>query len=487
MIANGIEPRTIPEAMERYRGSKAVAVVGGDVSLSYGELLEDAGRIASALRERGIHKGDRVVLALKRGVNYVRAWLGVLYAGAVQVTFHEGWPQHLVDSALSECRPALVVDEGTIGELLAFSATDEPHLPEGLRGEDPFQLVYTSGSTGRPKGVVNYHAVAVMRTWAGYQNPVPMYFSRHCSRLLLDCSLGFVLSSFCLCLCLLNGKTILLPEKEDICTPQALARYARRHGADAIHVTPSRFQQHRKDPAFAALLREMALVMTGGEPYSEHTARLLAAAVGREAFFSYGASEVFGPALYRFKSEYRGGPVTLHPAPSCRPVYILDENLQPVRKGDTGELCFGGLPGALSGYYGSPPEYSGAFAEHPEYGRLYRTGDLAAEAADGGIRILGRRDSMVKLYGLRVELGAIEGAFLAFPGVRQAAAKVLGEGNDARLWALYAAEGEVEERGLRGHRSAALPGYMVPAFFVRMKELPLNYNGKLDRNALGKN
>ena len=176
-----------------------------------------------------------------------------------------------------------------------------------------------------------------------------------------------------------------------------------------------------------------------------------------------------------------------YPARSCSQVYILDENLQPVRKGDTGELCFGGLPGALSGYYGSPPEYSGAFAEHPEYGRLYRTGDLAAEAADGGIRILGRRDSMVKLYGLRVELGAIEGAFLAFPGVRQAAAKVLGEGRDARLWAWYAAEEQVEERELRRHLSAALPDYMVPAFFVRMKELPLNYNGKLDRNALGKN
>ena len=485
MIANGFEPRTIPEAMERYRGSEAVAVVGGDVSLSYGELLEDAGRIASALRERGIHKGDRVALALKRGVNYVRAWLGVLYAGAVQVTFHEGWPQHLVDSVLSECRPALVVDEGTIGELLAFSATDEPHLPEGLRGEDPFQLVYTSGSTGRPKGAVNCHLTAVQRTLAA--DSLPLFFSRHCNRLLLDFSLGFGLSYFCLCLCLLNGKTVILPGKEELRRPDDFVRCARRYGADAVHLTPSRFQQHREEPAFSALLRDIPLVMSGGEAISEHTARKLTAAVGREAVFCYGATEVSGPALYRFKSEYRGGPVEFYPARSCSQVYILDENLQPVRKGDTGELCFGGLPGALSGYYGSPPEYSGAFAEHPEYGRLYRTGDLAAEAADGGIRILGRRDSMVKLYGLRVELGAIEGAFLAFPGVRQAAAKVLGEGGDARLWAWYAAEEQVEERELRRHLSAALPDYMVPAFFVRMKELPLNYNGKLDRNALGKN
>ena len=111
-------------------------------------------------------------------------------------------------------------------------------------------------------------------------------------------------------------------------------------------------------------------------------------------------------------------------------------------------------------------------------------GDLATKQADGSILILGRRDSMVKLYGIRIDLEAIESALRSFPGVCQAAVKVRGEGNEARLWAWYSAEERVKESDLRRHLSRSLPNYMIPAFWVRMEELPLNPSGKLNRSAL---
>lgn len=478
------EKQTIPQVLEQYRESDVLALLCGEDAISYRELLSDARKIASGIRKRGVQRGACVVLQLSRSADYVRAWLGALYAGAVQVTFHDGWPKKLTELALQECHPALVLDDAAVREMLALpEPTDISPLLSELQGADPFQIVYTSGSTGQPKGVVNAHLTAVSRTLAAHGDPLPTYFERNCTRLLLDCSLGFVLSSFCLCLCLLNKKTLVLAQRQDIRTPQAIAECARRHRADAIHVTPSYFHQHRKDPAYGTLLGEMKLVMAGSEAISEQTACLLTAASGGETVFCYGASEIFGPAFFRFGSEYHGGDVCFRPAPSAGEVYVLNERGQIAQVGETGELCVGGIPGKLGGYCGSYAS-SPAFVEHPDYGRVYRTGDLAMKQADGSIRIVGRKDSMVKLYGIRIELGAIESALRSFPGIRQAAVKVRGEGNEARLWAWYSAEEQVKESDLRRHLSHSLPNYMVPAFWVRMKELPLNPSGKLDRSAL---
>ena len=477
------EAQTIPQLLEKYRESEALAVICGDEAVSYRQLISDARKIASGLWNRGVRKGDRVVLAMSRSADYVRAWLGVLCAGAVQVTFHEGWPAAMKESAIQECRPVLTLDDASVRALLASQERQDGALSSvGLRGEDPFQIVYTSGSTGTPKGVINCHLTAVSRTSASWGDPLPLCFSRHCDRLLLDCSPGFVLSSFCLCLCLLNEKTVVLARREELRTPQTIAECSRKNHVDTLHISPSRFLMYREDPAFAGLLRDMKLVLTGSEAISERTARLLKAAAGGETVFIYGASELFGPALFRFGSAYRSGEVTFSAPPSCECVLVLNEAHQPSGPGEEGELCFGGIPGRLGGYFGT--QASPAFMEHPDLGRLYRTGDLAIKQADGRFCLLGRRDSMVKLFGMRIEPAAVERAIMEYPGVRQAAVKVRGEGNEARLWAWYSADETVEASRLRRHLSRCLPAYMVPAFFVRMDELPINQNGKLDRRAL---
>lgn len=476
--------QTIPQVLEQYRDSDEPAVLCGDETVSYRELLSDARKIASGIQKRGIKKGDCVVLRLSRDTVYIRAWLGVLYAGAIQLTFHDGWPEKLIESAMTECHPAMVLDDKAIGELLESpDPSDISRLFTDLDGEDPFQIIYTSGSTGQPKGAVNAHLTAVSRTLAAYGDPLPDYFVHNCSRLLLDCSPGFVLSSFCICLCLLNKKTLVLARKQDIRTPRAIAECAGKYGVDTIHVTPSYFQQHRSDPAYGSLFREMKLVMAGSEAVSEQTAHMLTDLSGGETVFCYGASEIFGPAFFQFGSEYHGGDICFSAAPSVRETYVLNEQGQAAGIGEEGELCVGGIAGRLGRYLGSYAS-SPNFAEHSGLGRLYLTGDIVKRMADGRFCIVGRKDSMVKLYGMRVELGVIESKLRTIPGVLQAAVKVQGEGNEARLCVWYAAEEQVSESELRRYLLASLPNYMVPAFWIRMKELPLNPSGKLDRKAL---
>ena len=479
---------TIPQVMAQYRESMLPALISEEGTLTFRELIEDAERIALCLYSSGIRKGDRVVLSIRRSPDYIRAWLGTLFAGAVQVTFHDGWPGQLREAAMRDCGPSMVIDEAMVEKFRAHKVPKEDvfgisKMIGALKGSDPFQIVYTSGSTGKPKGVVNSHFSAVERTLAGFSDRVPEYFVKKCDRLILDCSLGFVLSSWCICLCLLNEKTIVLPRKEDLRTPASLKACIDRYHADTIHITPSHFLQYRSDPAYAELMPRIRLLLTGGEPLSDHVASLMSSCGCEEVIVNYGASELFGPYLHLFGHEYSGGAVTFPIAGHHGEIFILDDDRKPVKKGETGELCIGGVSGRQNGYYASEALNAEKYFEHPEHGRLYMTGDLAQEVKEGELLLLGRKDSMMKLFGIRIEPDAIEKRIMEFPGIRQSAVKVIGEGNDARLWAWYCGE-NVNEQALRRHLAVSLPSYMIPSFFVRLDELPLNYSGKLDRNRL---
>ncbi|HVG90597.1 MAG TPA: phosphopantetheine-binding protein, partial [Alphaproteobacteria bacterium] len=129
-------------------------------------------------------------------------------------------------------------------------------------------------------------------------------------------------------------------------------------------------------------------------------------------------------------------------------------------------------------------------------GRMYKTGDVGRWRADGTIEFLGRNDFQVKIRGFRIELGEIEARLAEYRDVGEAVVIAREEeAGDKRLVAYYTVkEGEagaervgggvLDAEALRGHLSAQLPDYMVPAAYVRMEKLPLTANGKLDRKAL---
>src|SRR5262249_4687217 len=120
--------------------------------------------------------------------------------------------------------------------------------------------------------------------------------------------------------------------------------------------------------------------------------------------------------------------------------------------------------------------------------RMYKTGDLGRWLADGTIEYRGRNDFQVKVRGFRIELGEIEARLAEHEGVREAVVMAREDAaGDKRLVAYYTTREEAESLGaeeLRGHLSAKLPGYMVPAAYVALGALPLTPSGKLDRKAL---
>ncbi|KOX05327.1 hypothetical protein ADL04_06535, partial [Streptomyces sp. NRRL B-3648] len=176
-------------------------------------------------------------------------------------------------------------------------------------------------------------------------------------------------------------------------------------------------------------------------------------------------------------------------------IHLLDENGQLVPDGTRGEIHVGG-PGVARGYLNRPELTAERFVPDP-FGpagarlyrsggpagaRLYRSGDLARRRPDGSLEFLGRADDQVKIRGYRIELGEIESALVAQPEVLQAVVVV----RDDTLvgYVVPAGDHPVEPARLRDRLGRDLPGYMVPAAYQRIGELPLTANGKLDRRAL---
>jgi acyl-coenzyme A synthetase/AMP-(fatty) acid ligase/acyl carrier protein len=175
-------------------------------------------------------------------------------------------------------------------------------------------------------------------------------------------------------------------------------------------------------------------------------------------------------------------------------IYLLDEDLRLVPTGVVGEICLAG-DGVGRGYLNDEGLTARKFVDDPfadkAGARLYRTGDLGRYLAGGNLEFLGRIDHQVKIRGLRIELGEIETLLRAYPRVKEAVAVAREHApGDQRLTAYFtcanaeAEPGDGLEDELREILAKKLPAYMIPNLFVRLREMPLNPNGKIDREAL---
>src|SRR5436189_2644925 len=229
-----------------------------------------------------------------------------------------------------------------------------------------------------------------------------------------------------------------------------------------------------------------------------------------EVINHYGPTETTVGSLTLMLKDYDWKNTKLSSIPIGRPiantqVYVLDQNLEPVPVGVIGELYIAGA-GVTAGYLGQAEKTAERFLKDPfstdPEAKMYRTGDLARYGEDGNIEFLGRGDDQVKIRGFRIELGEIESVLARHPAVKQAVvlarATESNSTNDApadqRLLAYVVlhrdpasasnGHGTVTSETLRQHLQQQLPDYMVPQAVVLLPKLPLNANGKLDRQAL---
>ncbi|MFO7587676.1 MAG: amino acid adenylation domain-containing protein, partial [Gemmatimonadota bacterium] len=363
---------------------------------------------------------------------------------------------------------------------------------------DVAYVIYTSGSTGVPKGVLVEHR-SVCNLIAGLQRTVYEKTAGRGLRVGLNAPLVFDASVQQLAALAMGHALYVIPAgaRHD---PQEFVKFVRDNRLDAFDCVPS----HLRLLLAAGLLEEgvwvPSLVLPGGEAIDPALWNRLSEAP-RTAFFNmYGPTECTVDSTTVEVGEAGGTPTIGRPLANVR-AYVLDAHLEPVPIGVPGEIYIGG-PGVARGYLNRPELDRERFLPDPfdrPNGRMYRTGDRARWLASGHLEYLGRLDDQVKVRGFRVELGEIEAALGAAPGVRAAAVTAHPDsGGDLRLVAYVEFEsksrpgdetvGEAGDlgrtRAIRDALSLRLPEYMIPSLWVELPELPLTSSGKIDRRAL---
>ncbi|MBW2208722.1 MAG: AMP-binding protein, partial [Deltaproteobacteria bacterium] len=169
-------------------------------------------------------------------------------------------------------------------------------------------------------------------------------------------------------------------------------------------------------------------------------------------------------------------------------IHILDDELQPVEDGESGEIFIGGVPLAR-GYLGRADLTAERFIETTALPgeRLYRTGDLGCRNPDGEFEYLGRIDGQVKIRGYRIEPGEIEVVLAGHPGISQVVVKVCEDGNTGKRLVAYTVfknGSEPDATELRQYLGERIPDYMIPSIFMPVDTMPRTPSGKIDRKAL---
>ena len=484
----------------------ALAVVSGHEQTPYSELDRSTDRLGAYLRHHGVSPDDRVGVYMETCSEYIVACIGTLKAGAAFMPMALESPSNLLGSMVAEARPKVVItkqqhlskfSEVTGMTILPIdsdrsweSFDAESHGPH-IAADNLAFVPYTSGTTGDPKGVMQTHGSVISSYFARYK------FSSYQAGDRVACNIFFIWEFL---RPLLRGATVYVIPDEVIFLPRALTAYISEHRISEILLTPSLLQGILNSADRKVLRAESAslrVVWLNGEvvptSLSEQASDIFPDST--RLFNTYSISETHDVCTVELRDVSLDGrdvcPVGL-PMDGVA-VQVLPEGGSGTAPFGIGELYIGGS-GLARGYLGRPDLDRQRFV-HVDGERYYSSGDLAEIDGQGMITIIGRNDSMVKIRGYTVYLGAIEEMLRSHCGVLDTVVAVEAEDEtNKRLvayvvrepgatWRVDARSGA--SRDLRNLLERYLPHYMVPSRFLELDALPINQQtGKLDRKAL---
>ncbi|PCG84243.1 peptide synthetase [Streptomyces sp. WZ.A104] len=475
-------------AVSRYPDRPAVA--DGRARWSYADLHRHSLRLASLLHERGVRRGDRVVLVLPNGPEFVALFWAVLRLGAVVVPAAPEMTPRQLEHLGRDCSATLWVTASdapgrapapaTLGidvvrEALAAHADDdrvrEP-APTGPGPGDTALLIYTSGSTAAPKGVLCPHERVVFAATA-----ISARLGLR-STDVISCRLPFSFDYglYQILLAALAGACLAVPRQR---TEVETLRVLRDLGVTVVPVVPT----------LAALLARLAtrdprptsvrrFTNTGAHLTAEHCRRLREAFPGADILSMYGMTECKRITVSEPDDDLRH-PGTVGTALPGTEVTVVDDAGRPVRVGTTGEIVVRG-PHVMAGYHAAPGPTAERFRAGADGETVLHTGDHGRMDSAGRLWLEGRRDDIFKRRGVRMSVAEIEAAALTVPGVEEAAAVPDVPGAGLVLW--YT--GEAAPELLPPALAERLDPARRPDRAYRLEELPRTRHGKTDRGRL---
>jgi amino acid adenylation domain-containing protein len=471
----------------------ALREAGGDGrAMSYRELDALVDRLAAALAEVGVGEDDRVAVWLPKSIEAVAAMQAALRLGAAYVPIDPGSPLTRARGLLADSRVAACVtrprwaEQALVGELAGVpallagesgfvdlpSASAVPPRP-AARDDQLAYILYTSGSTGRPKGVCISHRNALAFVEWARDELAPTADDRFASH----APLHFDLSVLDLYVALGAGATVvLIGEGMSFVGPRLVAAL-HDEAITVWYSVPSVLTIMIEQGELLESPAAPRAFLFAGEPFPvKHLRRL------RDAFPAARLLNLYGPTetnVCTFEEVEEIDPERTTPVPIGRAcsgdrVWAEREDGAEAAIGEKGELVVAG-PTVMLGYWDAPPQQG-----------PYRTGDVVVRIDSDRYEYVGRRDSMVKVRGHRIELGEVEAALVSHPAISEAAAAVEGVGMEARLVGFVSCT-HAEPPSLldvKRHCAERVPRAMIVHELRWLDELPRTRNGKVDRRAL---
>jgi len=476
---------------EKRSDNTAIVDSDGIHVISYKELNERANRLAHLLISRGLAAGEIVGVLLERSLDMVIGMLGILKAGGAYLPIDTYYPENRIRYLLEDSHVNILITKKEIVRNAADEKIIDPadedlrqcgkHNPGRIsRPESLLYVIYTSGSTGKPKGVLVAHK--------GFINLVQfhrqLFGQDHGSHMSQVANPGFDAMAFEVWPCLVYGAALYI-------------------ASDEIRVDADKLIQWliRSEIAISYQPTVMALLLLNAQWPPDIPLRALMAAGDRltqfpapghpfELYNLYGPTEdtvwtTWSRVIDRTAASrlpHIGKPIANHQ------IYILGTNFELRPIGVPGEICIGG-DGLAWGYLNRPHLTHERFVMNPWVpGKpMYRTGDRGRWLPDGNIDILGRMDQQVKIRGFRIELEEIENQLQKHEKIQDAVVLVREpEKGEKYLCAYVVADDELNTAEIKEFLLMNVPSYMVPPHFVKLEQVPLTPNGKVDKKALAK-
>ncbi|KAL8873714.1 MAG: hypothetical protein Q9174_000861, partial [Haloplaca sp. 1 TL-2023] len=518
------------------------AVCSWDGNLSYNKLLFLSTRLAHQLSSLGVGPESYVPICFEKSSWAIVAMLGVLQAGGAFVPLEPSHPEERLDFIIRDVGAQLILTSSKYRKRFAEYPGVLTHVvdkglerkTQGLLEDrvspvtpsNAAYLIFTSGTTGLPKGTIISHQAFT----TGATEHAPRILMRPTSRVLQFSNLCFDASIMEILSTLITGACVCIPKDEE--RMNDISGAIRRMSVNWTLLTPSVAEV--LDPENVPTLKTL---VTGGEAMQ---ARHIAKWKGKTSLVNaYGPSEASVIATASVKVDEQKNlvdedPTVIGCAVGARSWIVnpQDHNqLMPI--GSVGELIIEGNTVA-SGYLNNEEKTAKAFVARPPFldlvashfasdpGQLiYKTGDLVRYKSNGDIAYVARKDTQIKLNGLRIELGDIEHhvkqklpetvqsavELVAPPGKRRTLAAFFsspnhleiksptpkhpstGESGDLQEDTLISSISEADTelcRSLKADLAGSLPAYMIPTLFVPITRMPWTASGKLDRVRLCK-
>ena len=486
--------------VQRHAGR--LAVQDAQTSLTYGELADQAGRIAAALRPLVEDRAGPIGILLGNDARLPPAIFGALAAGRAFVPLDVAHPIERNRLIAAHAEAAAVICGAPAGPLAAALGAELPVL----RIEDALEhasggpwlqaapdelayLLYTSGSTGAPKGVCHSHRnclhdvlVLTNNGHLGPEDHIGVFYG------------GVIGAMRRLFSALLNGASLhMLPPVE--LEAEGLVEQIRARGLTCYHGVPTLFRRIAGAVPAGERLETLRLVRLSGDRSDWNDYDLFRRICPPDACFgvNLGSTEVSSTYAHWFVDpavREPGGRLPVGREMDDVTVEVVDAAGQAVPDGETGEFRVASRYLA-TGYWNAPEPSAAAFsADAADPGlRSFMTGDMGFRRPDGLLEFVGRKDHMIKLRGHRIEPAELETALAGCEGVVDAAAVIRRDAAGAPCAMVAYVELDPGEdtllpRHLMAMISRVLPRHLMPSVMFIEPRLPRLMNFKIDRAAL---